>query len=240
MKWTIDEFLNRKFIVRCNSKTELNEFMQLLLKYNVTWNSGRKATDFYPMENFPIYIYYKTPDSTGLTYSINPKVEHRVKRWTQCQEYKNTTIPTAKYKVEIECDGTTTTAKLIVDGKEVKSATAKKHPDDKFNLKLGMETAVGRLWEKQESKTDSKPSECTKKSYQVGDRVIYVKPEPHFKKLAGMHGKIVKVGNCGFYDYGVEFDENIRRISDYSNDCGGNAHPNHGLYVWHEAIIPET
>lgn len=159
--------------------------------------------------------------------------------------------PVKRYEVVIECDGTTTTAKLIVDGKEVKSTTAKKHPDDKFNLKLGMETAFGRLWEKTEKKdADPTPAAITttttateptnpKLRFKVGDRVIYTKFEaiaPHFK---GKHGRIVKVGiGCAPYDYGVEFDEPAGRF-EFAHNCMGHAKTSHGLWVYDYALTPE-
>ncbi len=36
---------------------------------------------------------------------------------------------------------------MVVNGKEVKVAQAKRNPEDKFNLRIGAETAFGRLWE---------------------------------------------------------------------------------------------
>lgn len=58
-------------------------------------------------------------------------------------------IDVPRYKIEIACDDNkVTTAKLIVKGKTVKEATARKHPDDKFDLKIAASIALGRLFEK--------------------------------------------------------------------------------------------
>lgn len=53
-----------------------------------------------------------------------------------------------RYQILIESDGDTTTAKMIVNGKEVKSANAKRNPDDKPNWRIGAEMAFGRLFGK--------------------------------------------------------------------------------------------
>lgn len=55
----------------------------------------------------------------------------------------------AKYRITIESDGDTTTAKMIVNGKEVKQATAKRNPNDKANWRTGAQVAFDRLWAKQ-------------------------------------------------------------------------------------------
>lgn len=57
-------------------------------------------------------------------------------------------IDAPEYKVEIACVGNVTTAKLIVKGKTVKKATTRKHPDDKFDIKIAANVALGRLFVK--------------------------------------------------------------------------------------------
>lgn len=52
-----------------------------------------------------------------------------------------------RYRIVIESDGTTTTARMEIDGREVKTAQAKRNPNDKPNWRVGAETAFDRLWE---------------------------------------------------------------------------------------------
>lgn len=53
-----------------------------------------------------------------------------------------------KYRIVIDCDGKTTTARLLVNQEKVKEAKAILSPDDKFSLPIGARTAFERLWEK--------------------------------------------------------------------------------------------
>lgn len=50
-----------------------------------------------------------------------------------------------KFRVTIDCDGKTTTARLLVDGEEVKRTHAYLAPDDKFSLAVGAHLALDRL-----------------------------------------------------------------------------------------------
>lgn len=247
MKWTLDEFMAGKLDVRCANKSEVKAFMKILGKMNVLWHSGSKADEFIPpIDDDGVYIRYNNYRDNRLTFGRSKDKNERTEPWSDFVGYPNR-IP-AKYKVEIECDGTTTTAKLIVDGKEVKSTTAKKHPEDKFNLKLGMETAFSRLWDKKEA--DPTPAATTttepmknKLRFKVGDRIIYVKPEVGaYNEIKGWHGRIVKTKEsayCGVYDYGVEFDNDLFGTKCFYHDCDGYAKKNHGLYVCEDEIIPE-
>lgn len=58
-------------------------------------------------------------------------------------------------KIVVLRNGKTVTATKYADGKKVNSATAKCHPDDKFNFNVGAKIAVGRLIEENDS-TDKK------------------------------------------------------------------------------------
>lgn len=58
------------------------------------------------------------------------------------------TLFAPKYRIVIDCDGQTTTARLLVNGESVKDTKAVLSPDDKFSLPIGARTAFERLWEK--------------------------------------------------------------------------------------------
>jgi hypothetical protein len=53
-----------------------------------------------------------------------------------------------RYKIVIEGYENTTLATMYVDGKVIKRTAAKRNPADKFNWKIGAQTAFNRLWEK--------------------------------------------------------------------------------------------
>lgn len=53
-----------------------------------------------------------------------------------------------RYKIVIECNDDFTTARMFVDGYPVKGEVAKRNPADKFNWRIGAQTAFNRLWEK--------------------------------------------------------------------------------------------
>lgn len=51
-----------------------------------------------------------------------------------------------RYKIVIEGYKNTTLATMYVDDKVIKRTAAKRHPADKFNWKIGAQTAFNRLW----------------------------------------------------------------------------------------------
>lgn len=53
-----------------------------------------------------------------------------------------------RYKIVIEGFERTTLATMYVDNKVIKRTAAKRHPADKFNWRIGAQTAFKRLWEK--------------------------------------------------------------------------------------------
>lgn len=246
--WTMYDFITKKVAVRCNTTQEVKEFLRYCDEIGLRWRSGDKASNFIP-GNEPVLITFNNGGEMRLTCTSFMNFDGEIIKWSDFMWRKHSDTTSKKYKVEIECDGTTTTAKLIVDGKEVKSTTAKKHPDDKFSLRMGMETAFGRLWEKTEKKeadptstdtetdTETEPTDLTRR-FKVGDRVIYTDPEsPRYKEIIGMHGRIVKVTHF-IYDYAVEFDKPIECAS--FDDCAGLTKPGHGLWACDWSLTPET
>lgn len=129
-----------------------------------------------------------------------------------------TVSPVAKYRITIESDGDTTTAKMIVNGKEVKTTTAKRNPADKANWRIGAQTAFDRMWAKQEKPEKEKEYG----GFKVGDRVVIVSLDP---KVYGKHGTIVAFDNvCNWFC--VELDERV-----YNHNCDGKTKAGHGCYA---------
>jgi hypothetical protein len=73
---------------------------------------------------------------------------------------------------------------MIVNGKEVKTATAKRNPADKANWRIGAQTAFDRLWKKQEKKVLE-----VNRHAKAGEYIKFIKPLYHF----GRAGDVAKV-----------------------------------------------
>lgn len=110
------------------------------------------------------------------------------------------------YKIEITYDGEkVTTARMTVNGKVVKEATARRNPEDKFDFKKGASLAFDRLFER-------------KKEFKVGDRVVCVsKDDDNDKNVVGKHGVVIngRPYHEGFIS--VQFEKKLHN----GHSCGG-------------------
>lgn len=142
-----------------------------------------------------------------------------------------TVSPVAKYRITIESDGDTTTAKMLVNGKEVKTTTAKRNPADKANWRIGAQTAFDRLWKRQE-----KPEkERSFRGFKVGDRVVIDCKNGNAMLAHGKHGRIVDFSFLDGKDYvWLELDDHV-----YSHDSNGRAKPGYGCLVLFEQLTHE-
>jgi hypothetical protein len=133
--------------------------------------------------------------------------------------------PKPKYRIIIDCDGDTTTAKMLVNGKEVNTATAKRNPADKANWRIGAQTAFDRLWQKREKQEEEKKHG----GFKVGDRVVAA--GGHF---VGKHGCVVAFGRHHGEDLvGIELDEATslgHECEQFSLDGKPHAKPFHGMW----------
>lgn len=121
-----------------------------------------------------------------------------------------------KYKIEIVCDGDkVTVAKMIINGKTVKTAEAHRNPTDKFNFRIGAEYAFDRLFGK------GKPR------FAVGDRVVCTNARRGrgYESAKGEHGRVIKNRSTGpFVDWiAVEFDNELPGAHD-CNYAGKKGH----------------
>ena len=86
----------------------------------------------------------------------------------RCTVLKEAPPKHPRYKIVIECNDDFTTAKMYVDGQQVKGECAKRNPADKFSWRIGAQTAFNRLWEKKkkpavrEVRRRAKPGEWVK------------------------------------------------------------------------------
>lgn len=224
MKYTIKDFLAGKVDVRCVNDEQKKAFLKACAKHGLLWHHGDKADAFMPMFNV---ISMKAFNDGRLGH-----------HWRQiadaCVDFDEIDLSSAhRYQIVIESDGDTTTAKMVVNGKEVKTATAKRNPADKANWRTGAQVAFDRLWQKQEK--PKKPAE--KDGFKVGDRVVINDPDGRCAHDAhGKHGTIVSTDDevCGISWICVELDEAV-----YHHDCGGKTKHGHGCYVYAEQLVHE-
>lgn len=172
-KYTMDDFIKERIAVKVNPGN-INLFLEMCEKHGLLWGDGKKATDHLP--DHALYIAYGYPchHQKSLAYAcdsigVNSLEKHHYKK-IDFSEIAHIN----RYQIIIDCGGDTTTAKMIINGKEVKAAQAKRNPTDKFNWKLAADLAFGRLWgEKKAEKPKPKVKEV-KRLAKVGEYIRIV------------------------------------------------------------------
>ena len=216
--YTMEDFKNRKIVVRVDKKY-LEKFLHLCEKEGFLWESGREPISYIRwglcFHDVAIASCIDPHSNRRLVwcgvdaYERNPKIKIvGMKDFLDHLE----PAPHTKYKITIESDGTTTTAHMEINGKQVKSTQAKLHPVDKFNFKTGAEMAFGRLWGSDKKK---------KQDFHIGDRVVCVREADGAPYFIGMHGTVrgvFMVNDNPFFKgtgYAVEFDKDCG----HGHDC---------------------
>lgn len=182
-QYTMKEFIEGKFGVKVN-KNNCEDFLKMCAKHCLLWGSGEKANKFVP--NF---------DTTESEIAI--KCEERFDGneiclvYGRCHVFEQFGIPVIDckdfmgssahfgYQILIDCDGTTTTATMTINDREIKTAIARRNPADEFDWRKGSALAFERLWnspkklgkkpEVREVKRWAKPGEYIKFSSVHGD-----------------------------------------------------------------------
>lgn len=224
--YTMNDFINNKLAVRVN-KDNILDFLKMCEEKGLVWASGEKATYKVPSEAKCIAFGFDSENT--LTYSHNNESAIYAAHGYAFVDFSQI-INSTNYQIIIESDGDTTTAKMVVNGKEVKTATAKRNPADKPNWHIGAQTAFDRLWQKKE-----KPAE--KDDFKVGDRVVINAPKSgNAHRAHGKHGTIVSLKNKGRHKnlIAVELDEPV-----YRHDCCGQTKFGHGCFAYVEQLRHE-
>lgn len=159
-QYTMGEFLEGKFAVKVN-KNNYEDFLEMCAKRRLRWGSGEKANEF--IHNFDITepeIAIKCEERCGgneicLVYGRASVIKKFGTPVVAYEDFMGSyTHPS--YQITITCDGTTTTATMTINGREIKTAIARRNPADKFDWKKGAELAFERLWNSQR-KAEKKP-----------------------------------------------------------------------------------
>ncbi len=155
-KYSINDFFAGKVDIRCKNDKQTMAVLNECEKRGVVWNSDEKATDHIPQYSVLEMDFYKN----GKLTKSNGHDERNVVDFNQIDFDPHE----PSYQILIECDGTTTTATMTINGREIKTAIARRNPADKFDWKKGAELAFERLWNSQK-KAEKKPEVREVKRY---------------------------------------------------------------------------
>lgn len=152
-KYSINDFFAGKVDIRCKNDKQKMAVLNECEKRGVVWNGDKTATYHIPECYIPecavleidFYMNGKLTQSNG-------HAERNVVDFDQIDFDPRE----PSYQILIDCDGTTTTATMTINGREVKTAIARRNPADKFEWKKGAELAFERLWNSQR-KAEKKP-----------------------------------------------------------------------------------
>lgn len=206
MKYTMKDFVEKPIAVRLK-KENAESFLVACGKKGISWHYGGSVicgihiiADAVTRLIEPAVFFIRSENAVNWD-----DVRYCVKKGLLIVDFEDIdlgeAVPSSPYRITIDCDGKTTTARMIINGKEIKSATARYNPADKFNFKVGATVAFNRLFSREPKANDSD-------KFRIGDRVVcdYVVGNP----LAyNKHGKILKRNDFVPFSYVVEFDDDI-------------------------------
>lgn len=137
-KYSINDFFAGKVDIRCKNNKQALSLLEECDKRGVVWHSGKKATSRLPIMPVLEMDFFC---NGGLTQSCGHD-ERNVVDFDQIDFCPCKT----SYQILIDCDGTTTTATMTINDREIKTAIARRNPADKFDWRKGSALAFERLW----------------------------------------------------------------------------------------------
>lgn len=164
-KYTMQDFFSGLCLIKVANNKEHKELMRECQKAEKTWMSGIPITEGDKRSCGGLFVF--EDHGSGLKLCVGENT--RIPNIAFADVLRNGT----KYQITIDCDGDTTTARMIVNGKEVKTGKSTRNPDDKFNWKMGAQLAFDRLWgEKHKAKVKE-----VKRHAKIGEYVKVVAAE---------------------------------------------------------------
>lgn len=178
-QYTMEEFIEGKFGVKVN-KSNCEDFLEMCAKYRLHWAFGEKANEFIPnFDTIESEIAIKCEerfDGICLVYGRACVIEKFGTPVITCKDFMGSNARPS-YQITITCDGTTTTATMTINGREIKTAIARQNPEDKFDWRKGAKVAFDRLWNSQK-KAEKKPEVREVKRYaNLGEYIKIVDAE---------------------------------------------------------------
>ena len=147
-KYSINDFFAGKVDIRCKNDKQKMAVLNECDRRGVVWNDGEKATYHIPKCSVWEIDFY----TNGKPTQSNGHAGRNVVDFDQLDFDPHE----PSYQILIDCDGTTTTATMTINGREIKTAIARRNPADKFDWKKGAELAFERLWDSQR-KAEKRP-----------------------------------------------------------------------------------
>lgn len=165
-KYTMEDFAKGKFAIRVNTTLQLDKFKSVCADCGcgLHWVVGPFAPAACE-KGSPLFIRCN-PNTGGLVYTDERLLASLVSPIVDFAKMFQS------YQILIDCDGTTTTATMTINGREVKTAIARKNPADKFDWRKGAELAFERLW--------NSPKKAGKKS-EVREVIRWAEPGEYIK-----------------------------------------------------------
>lgn len=147
-QYTMKDFIDGKFAVKVNQKN-CKDFLELCAKHRLCWASGEKTDEFTPYFNGPgseiAIMCDKRSNVIGLVLGGPDTMIKYGILVVDYIDFEKEVAPTY-YQITIDCNGTTTIATMTINGRGIKTAIARRNPEDKFDWKKGAELAFERLW----------------------------------------------------------------------------------------------
>lgn len=195
-KYSINDFFAGKVDIRCKNNKQALPLLEECDKRGVVWHSGKKATSRLPVMPVLEMDFFC---NGGLTQSCG----HDGRNVVDFDQIDFCPCKTS-YQILIDCDGTTTTATMTINGREVKTAIARRNPEDKFNWRKGAELAFERLWNSQrkaEKKPEVREVREVKRDANPGEYIKIVNVFPGYAD-AYHNGDIFQVTRCYYSSNG--------------------------------------
>ena len=147
-QYTINDFFAGDVDIRCKNNKQAMAVLKECDKRGVVWDNNLKATSILHLMPVLEMDFF----GNGRLTQSNGHDERNVVDFDQIDFCPCKT----SYQILIDCDGTTTTATMTINGREIKTAVARRNPEDMFDWKKGAELAFERLWNSQK-KAEKKP-----------------------------------------------------------------------------------
>lgn len=165
-KYSINDFFAGNVDIRCKNDKQKMAVLNECEKRGVVWNDDKKAIpECYIPEcsvlEIDFYMNGKLTQSNG--HDERNVVDFDQIDFCPCK---------TSYQILIDCDGTTTTATMTINDREIKTAIARRNPADKFDWKKGAVLAFDRLWNSQRK---------AEKRTEVREVKRYAKPGEYIK-----------------------------------------------------------
>lgn len=192
-RYSINDFFAGKVDIRCKNNKQALSLLKECDKRGVVWNNNLKATSILhlmPVLEMDFFGNGRLTQSNG--HDERNVVDFDQIDFCPCKP---------SYQILIDCDGTTTTATMTINGREIKTAIARRNPADKFDWRKGAKLAFDRLWGSQR-KAEKKPEVREVKRYaNPGEYIKIANAFPGYEDTYH-NGDIFQVTRCSYYSNG--------------------------------------